>query len=99
MGPDETVIPGPNGVDIANPARVEAERLRRENERLARELAKTKAALEVVGKAHALLELLSESADTNEVIDDAFAELAPLTSTERACELLGKSRRMWAVDE
>jgi transposase-like protein len=43
---------------------VENERLRRDNERLQRELAKTQAALEVVGKAHALLELLSESADT-----------------------------------
>jgi transposase-like protein len=43
---------------------VETERLRRDNARLQRELAQTKAALEVVGKAHALLELLSESADT-----------------------------------
>jgi transposase len=43
----------------------ENERLRQANERLARELAKTRAALEVVGKAHALLELLSESADTD----------------------------------
>src|SRR4051794_25562057 len=42
--------------DRPDPARLEADRLRRENERLARELAKTKAALEVVGKAHALLE-------------------------------------------
>ncbi len=42
----------------------ENDRLRRDNERLQRELAKTQAALEVVGKAHALLELLSESADT-----------------------------------
>ncbi len=40
------------------------DRLRRDNERLQRELAKTQAALEVVGKAHALLGLLSESADT-----------------------------------
>ncbi len=32
-------------------------------ERAERELAKTRAALDVVGKAHALLELLSESAD------------------------------------
>ena len=40
----------------------ENEQLRRENERLARELAKARAALDVVGKAHALLELLSESA-------------------------------------
>ena len=42
---------------------VENDALRRENERLARELAKTRAALDVVGKAHALLELLSESAE------------------------------------
>jgi transposase len=48
-----------------SPAEVEAERLRRENERLRAELAKSKAALEVVGKAHALLALLSESADTD----------------------------------
>ena len=34
-------------------------------ERAERELARTKAALEIVGKAHALLELLSESADTD----------------------------------
>jgi len=43
----------------------ENEKLRRENEKLATELARTKAALEVVGKAHALLELLSESADSD----------------------------------
>ena len=48
-----------------SPVEVEADRLRRENERLRAELAKSKAALEVVGKAHALLELLSESADTD----------------------------------
>jgi len=34
-------------------------------ERAERELAKTRAALDVVGKAHALLGLLSESADTS----------------------------------
>ena len=33
-------------------------------ERAERELAKTRAALEIVGKAHALLGLISESADT-----------------------------------
>ena len=41
------------------------ERLARENERLAAELARTKTALEIMGKAHALLELLSESAETD----------------------------------
>ena len=39
-------------------------RLRARAERAERELAKTKAAMEIVGKAHALLEMLSESADT-----------------------------------
>jgi transposase len=42
---------------------VELERLRKRNEKLEAELAKTKLALDITGKAHALLELLSESAD------------------------------------
>jgi transposase-like protein len=42
---------------------VELERLRRQNEKLARDLARTRAALDIMGKAHALLELLSESAE------------------------------------
>jgi len=42
--------------------RIELERLRRKNERLEAELARTKLALEITGKAHALLELISESA-------------------------------------
>lgn len=41
----------------------ETERLRRRAERAEAELARTRAALEIMGKAHALLELLSESAD------------------------------------
>jgi len=44
----------------------EADRLRQKNKRLEAELAKTKAALDIVGKAHALLEMLSESADSEE---------------------------------
>jgi transposase len=48
-----------------SPEQVELERLRRRNERLEAELAKTKLALEITGKAHALLELLSESADSD----------------------------------
>jgi transposase-like protein len=42
----------------------ELARLRRDNARLVTELSKTQTALEIMGKAHALLELLSESADT-----------------------------------
>ena len=43
---------------------VELDRLRRQNERLERELKRTQTALEITGKVHALLEQLSESADT-----------------------------------
>lgn len=43
---------------------IELEKLRHQNQRLAAELAKTKTALEITGKVHALLEQLSESADT-----------------------------------
>lgn len=43
----------------------EIERLRRRNERLEADLARTRTALEIMGKAHALLETLSESADEN----------------------------------
>jgi transposase-like protein len=48
-----------------SPAEIENEKLRKEKEKLARELAQTKAALDIVGKAHALLEMLSESADSD----------------------------------
>ena len=43
---------------------IELDRLRRRNARLEAELERTKLALEITGKAHALLELISESADT-----------------------------------
>jgi len=42
---------------------VELEKLRKRNAQLEKELSKTQLALEITGKAHALLELLSESAD------------------------------------
>jgi hypothetical protein len=39
------------------------ERLRRQNEKLQSDLARTRIALDIMGKAHALLEGISESAD------------------------------------
>ena len=45
-----------------SPEAVELERLRRQNQRLEVELERTKTALEITGKVHALLEQLSESA-------------------------------------
>ena len=41
----------------------ELARLRRRNERLEAELARTRLALEITGKAHALLEQISKSAE------------------------------------
>jgi transposase len=44
------------------PDQVEIDRLAKQNAKLQAELARTKLALEITGKAHALLEMLSESA-------------------------------------
>jgi len=53
---------------VRQPARsqadIEVEKLRAEKDKLAKELETTKAVLEVVGKAHALLEIISERADS-----------------------------------
>jgi transposase len=48
------------------PSRTEVARLRAENERLKRKLAKAEAIIEVQGKVQALLEELSKSADNDE---------------------------------
>jgi len=47
-----------------SPEQVELDKLRRKTEGLEAELARTRLALEITGKAHALLEMLSESADS-----------------------------------
>jgi transposase len=44
---------------------IEVEKLRRQNEKLKSDLAKTRLALDIMGKAHALLEELSESAEND----------------------------------
>ena len=61
---------GPADSPAASPGRVkkssdqlELERLRRQNEKLQADLKKTRMALDIMGKAHALLEELSGSAD------------------------------------
>ena len=52
---------GDFGVAVDNRRDREVEQLRARAERAEAELVRTKAALEIVGKAHALLEMLSES--------------------------------------
>jgi len=63
---------------------VENAKLRARAERAERELAKTKAALEIVGKAHASRRRSGDH--------PAVLLLADQTSTARACALLGKPR-------
>ena len=48
------------------PEQAEIARLKRENARMSKRLATTEAALDIMGKAHALLETLSERADFDE---------------------------------
>ena len=62
---DAGTLAGTNGGPRkAGAGQAELDRLRRKNERLEQELDKAQLALEIVGKAHALLETISESADS-----------------------------------
>lgn len=60
------VTPGREEGGRGGPGRSELARLRAENERLRRKLAKAQAVIEVQGKVQALLEELSKSADSEE---------------------------------
>jgi transposase len=62
-GPEPGTAPAAKRGKSAEQA--EIERLRRQNERLAADLARNKAALEIMGKTHAFLQLLSENADND----------------------------------
>lgn len=53
----------PKGKSKRTAEQVELDKLRRRTKALEAELERTKLALEITGKAHALLEMLSESAD------------------------------------
>lgn len=63
-GPADPVAPSKRTKKSAE--QVELEKLRRRNAKLEADLTKTRLALDIMGKAHALLEELSESADNNE---------------------------------
>jgi transposase len=63
-GPAEPATPAKRVKKTAE--QVELEKLRRRNEKLESDLKKTRMALDIMGKAHALLEELSESAENDE---------------------------------
>ncbi|WP_246445289.1 IS3 family transposase [Saccharothrix violaceirubra] len=76
---------------------VELERLRRQNEKLASDLAKTRMALDIMGKAHALLEELFRERGgrhaASQILTTAFTELrAAGLSVKKSCALTGTSR-------
>jgi hypothetical protein len=79
-----------------SPERVELECARRRIECLEDELARTKLALEITGKAHVLLEVgLRERGHRTQVeavIAEHFDDLEAAMSAKRACELLGRRR-------
>jgi transposase-like protein len=64
-GPTTQASPAPAPKRGKSAEQNEIERLRRQNERLAADLARNKAALEIMGKTHAFLQLLSENADND----------------------------------
>ena len=77
----------------ASAEQLENARLLARAERAERELAKTRAALEIVGKARALGDALPERGHrpaVQAVISDARLLLAGMTWTALACEPLGK---------
>jgi transposase len=55
----------PSGPKGKSSAEKENDKLRADNERLARELAKSQAVVEIMGKLQGLLETISESTDTD----------------------------------
>ena len=74
---DAGLLGKPEGWETGSPAagagrskksseQIELEKLRRQNEKLQADLKKTRMALDIMGKAHALLEELSESTETGE---------------------------------
>ncbi|HEV7209384.1 MAG TPA: hypothetical protein VGN54_11675 [Mycobacteriales bacterium] len=78
-----------------SPDQLALERLRQRNERLERELAKTEAALVIMGKARAFgvaLRELGHRPAVEAVIDAALGELAPVLGVKPACALVGRPR-------
>jgi transposase-like protein len=62
-GRQDDSVPVPAGRSRKTSEQLELEKLRRQNEKLQADLKKTRMALDIMGKAHALLDELSESAD------------------------------------
>ena len=77
----------------------EIARLKADKKQLEQELAKARFVVDVQAKLHALLETLSESADTDPKVDTmtdtAISELAPQVGVRAACQALGAAQAGW----
>ncbi|WP_399345261.1 IS3 family transposase [Umezawaea sp. Da 62-37] len=85
----------PSGPKGRSAAEKETDRLRADNERLARELAKSQAVVEIMKTARALgndLRGHGHRPQVDKLIGNAFDELEPLLGTKPGCALVGKSR-------
>ena len=89
----------PRGRPRADPRDAQIARLRKEKAKLEQELAKARFVVDVQAKLQALLETISESADTeprsNAVTDEAIAMLAPRIGTRAACAAAGAPQASW----
>ena len=85
----------PRGRPAADPRDAQIARLQKEKAKLEQELAKARFVVDVQSKLQALLETISESADTEPgsklVTDEAIAVLAPRIGTRAACAAVGRA--------
>jgi hypothetical protein len=86
----------PRGRKRRDPQAERIARLEAEKQQLEQELTKARFVVEVQAKLHALLETLSESANTEPrsiaVTDTAIADLAPQLGVRAACEAVGAAQ-------
>ena len=85
-GPAEPGTPAKRAKKTAE--QIELEKLRRQNKKLAADLKKTRMALDIMGKAHALLEELSESTEN----DDRRRHPSPAFTELRTADIPVKNR-------
>ena len=88
----------PRGRPAADPRDAQIARLSKEKAKLEQELAKARFVVDVQAKLQALLETISESADTTRVefvTDEAIALMSPRIGTRAACAASGVPQASW----